>query len=60
MSCSSSWNAELSGESKNEVNAREVNTPVSWVTVNFGSGGDGGGDNAELESPGLDDGDDGR
>ena len=55
MSCSSSWNAELSGESKNEVNAREVNTPVSWVTVNFGSGGGGGG-SAELESPGLGDG----
>ena len=52
MSCSSSWKAELSGESKNEVNAREVNTPVSWVTVNFGSGS---GDSAELESPGMGD-----
>ena len=54
MSCSLSWNAALSGESKNEVYAREVNTPVSWVTVNFGGGGDGGG--AELEFPGLGDG----
>ena len=49
MSCSSSWKAELSGESKNEVNAREVNTPVSWVTVNFGGG------SGELESPGMGD-----
>ena len=48
MSCSLSWKAELSGESKNEVNAREVNTPVSCVIVGVEVGRGG-----EVESPGA-------